>query len=257
MKLLLSVFFILAFPDYLLPYANLQKQKIFSADHRLNIKTDKDTDPFQPGYPVRTGQYSSVLQSVTLMRGDEDSEEEPALPGEKYFLMPDSAVFQTAGFAGQIAAGAGWKLTEAQELILLIGYLSKEIGGVELWQAVLKYEWHPFSDIGAGSANDNNLRISPLHLGLSAIYGRHKDLFLRLPEQYPRGYYSPTALRFTLNVGTSIKVKHLTFFMEYSALDVGADAYFREPRFFLENYNYWGLEGIGSLGFGIKVNFNV
>lgn len=176
---------------------------------------------------------------------------------KKSRFTPDSIFFQTAGFVGFVAAGPNWKITDSNELTLLIGYLPESVGGVEIWHATIKYEWHPFSDKHIGSPNGDDYKINPLHIGVSAIYGYHKNLFkiTRSPSQYPSNYYPPTALRFALNIGTSIKVDNLTMFLEYSALDVGLDAYIRDQKYFMENYNYWGLEGIGSLGLGIKVGF--
>ena len=170
----------------------------------------------------------------------------------------DYALVQTGGFAGVVAAGFGWEASARHEFNAMIGYVPAWLIGFELWQATAKYEYHPFATESRGRSGRGRVKPSPLYIGLGAIYGHHEDLYLDdLPEQYPDDdYYEETALRFTLNAGTAFAIWGWTFFIEYAALDYGIIAYSRDPEWFQEHYRFWGLEGIGSLGFGIKWYFD-
>lgn len=165
----------------------------------------------------------------------------------------DYMVLQSGGYLGYIAVGMG-KDFGRHKINMLIGYVPEDVGGIEIWQLDFKYDWHPYQTIPLGAPQEN-IRLDPFYMGISVIYGDHNDLFLEQPEQYPTGYYSPTALRYTLNFGASLRYDKYTFFLEYSALDVGVVAYIKHPEYFIDNYNYLGLEGIGSLAFGIKFKF--
>ena len=161
-------------------------------------------------------------------------------------------VAQSAGYLGFIAAGMG-RDYQGHTISTLLGYVPEGIGGVEIWQLSLKYEWHPFTDLPVYDQN-KNIRLDPFYVGMSLIYGMHTDLFVDEPKHYPDGYYPPTALRSTLNMGIALLYgKQYTLFLEYTVLDTGLVAYVRHPDFFIDNYDYFGLEGIGSLAIGIKI----
>ena len=165
----------------------------------------------------------------------------------------DYTVLQSAGYLGFIAVGVG-KDFGRHKINMLIGYVPEDVGGVEVWQYNLKYDWHPFQAIQLETPYEN-IWIDPYYIGMSIIYGDHDDLFLELPEQYPSGYYPPTALRYTLNVGASLQHGRHTFFIEYSILDVNLVTFIKHPKFFTDNYDYFGLEGLGSLAIGVKFEF--
>lgn len=180
---------------------------------------------------------------------------ETAASGEKpKSRQIDYTVLQSGGYLGYIAAGVG-KDFGSHKLNLLIGYVPKSIGGVEIWQLDFKYDWHPSQAILLGTEK-NNIWLDPFYIGISVIYGAHNDLFLYEPDHYPEGYYPSTALRYTLNFGASLKYDRHLFFIEYNILDVGLVAYIKNPKFFTDNYDYLGLEGIGSLAIGVKVEFD-
>ena len=199
---------------------------------------------------------SSMLVTFTLLfllpemaTAGESSEEEE----RRKSRLIDYVVLQSGGDLGFIAVGVG-KDFGRHKINMLICYVPEDVGGVEIWQFDFKYDWHPLQAIPFGSTQEN-IRLDPFYIGISVIYGAHDDLFLREPEQYPTGYYPPTALRFTLNFGASLQYVRHTFFLEYSALDVGLIAYRKHPEFFIDNYDYLGLEGIGSLAICVKFEF--
>ena len=165
----------------------------------------------------------------------------------------DYMLIQSGGYLGFIAVGVG-KDFGHHKINMLIGYIPEYIGGVEVWQFDFKYDWHPLHSIPFGAPQEN-IQLDPFYIGVSAIYGVHDDLFVDVPDQYPAGYYPATARHYTLNIGTSLQYDKHIFFLEYSALGVGLLAYKRDPKFFLDNYDYFGLESIGSLAIGVKFEF--
>lgn len=167
--------------------------------------------------------------------------------------LADHLTIQSGGYLGYVALGAG-KNFGRHNINMLIGYVPENVGGVEIIQLDFKYDWHP-SQLISLTAPQENISIDPFYIGLSIIYGSHDELFIALPEKYPEDYYPPTALRYTLNVGAALQYGKQTYFIEYSALDVGLVSYINNAKFFINNYDYLGLEAIGSLAIGIKFEF--
>lgn len=183
---------------------------------------------------------------------------EPAVPPAAAQSVPEPGWFaeaQTAGFVGYAAAGAGLNLTPSQSLSLLAGYVPASIAGETLWQLSLKYRWRAFDWQHVGTAHDRAVWLSPLHLGVSLIYGHSDRLWIKPPDRYPDEYYPQTALHLTANVGTALRRGPLELFAEYAALDSGLRAYAKAFGYFRDNYRYWGLEAIGSLAAGLRWYF--
>ena len=200
---------------------------------------------------------STILVTFTLLflhpgmaTAGASSEEEER---QKSTLI-DYMVLQSAGYLGYIAVGVG-KDFGRHKINFMIGYVPENVGGIEIWQLDLKYDWHPFDEIPFGSQGENST-IDPFYIGLSMIYSPDDDLFVEQPTQYPSGYYSPTALRYVLNFGAALKYGRNTFFVEYNVLDVAVVAYVKHTKHFIDNYDYLGLGEIGTLAFGVKYDFD-
>jgi len=175
--------------------------------------------------------------------------EEKCAPSHKdYFIA------QTAGYLGFVAMGIGREY-QRHTVNGLLGYVPSEIGGVEIWQLSLKFDWHLFDLMPIGDPGQN-FRLDPFYFGFSVTYGMHSNLFLDEPSQYPDDYYESTALRSTFNMGVAVQYKNkYTVFVEYAALDIGLVFFIRHPEFFMEHYDFLGLSGIGSLAAGFKMSF--
>ena len=179
--------------------------------------------------------------------------------------FPDSSFFgsdynlvQTAGFAGLIAAGFGWEFGTSHEINGMVGYVPERVTGFELWQITTKYEYHPFASKSIQRSEGGRIKPSPIYFGFGLIYGRSDRLFLdNNPRPHPGPKYDrTTALRGIFNVGTAFSNGGSTVYIEYSALATGVLAYYRDQEWFQDNYGANGLEGFGSLGFGLKFYFN-
>lgn len=198
-------------------------------------------------------QLSGMLAIFILLFLHPDIATADAPIQDKKELKPDYVILQSAGYLGFVAMGVG-KSFGRHKVNMLLGYVPEDVGGVEIWQYGFKYEWHPSKDIPLGIPEEN-IRLDPFYIGMSIIYGYHDDLFVNEPSQYPSGYYPPTAFHVTFNIGASLQHWGHTFFLEYTALDVGLVSYIKHQEFFADNYDYFGLEGIGSLAIGVKFNF--
>ncbi len=80
------------------------------------------------------------------------------------------------------------------------------------------------------------------------LYGPDRELFLLLPEKYPRGYYPPTALRFIVFPGLTVALsRKFNLEFNYRYLDSEILAYKDSP-------GDWISGQIGSLG--INMNYS-
>ncbi len=196
---------------------------------------------------------NGMLTTFVLLFSQPDIAMADALTQDKEKLKPDYLIVQSAGYLGFIAIGLG-KGFGRHKVNMLIGYTPEDVGGIEIWQYNFKYEWHPLKGIPL-RVPEKNIRLDPFYIGVSVIYGHHDGLFVNEPSQYPDGYYPPSAFHVTFNIGASLQHRGHRLFLEYTALDVGLVSYIKHQEFFSDNYDYLGLEGIGSLAIGVKFNF--
>ena len=102
----------------------------------------------------------------------------------------------------------------------------------------------------------NEIEISPYNFGLSVISGHQDEIYSSTPDYIPSGYYMPTARRVLFNYQTVIKFDHkIEAYMDWTILDVGLINYARNFDFYRDNYDFLGLEGIVSYGFGLRKSF--
>ena len=165
-----------------------------------------------------------------------------------------NVILQTGEYAGLISPGIDFRFFKRNTLTFLGGYVPGKIDGKQLWQLNLKYQIEPFRNYSLTLPNGVKLSFNPVHLGIGVVYGIHENLFTRQGPQYPSDYYTPTAFRYTVNLGTAVGYRRLTFYVDYTALDVGAISYFwdHNGKFFRDHYSFFGLSGIGTLGGGVK-----
>lgn len=182
---------------------------------------------------------------------------------EQLPLEADLLIIQMYGYSGDVAVGFDWLMAGDQfHFIVLLGRAVQQGSGSEIRLLTTKYEWHPFSDLDLYRSPEGYFSLEPWYMGISFYlvdcdepFCKEGRTFIRLPEKYPDSYYSPTAMTGSLNFGTSIDSRNMRLFLELALSWKGLDAYYRNPEFFQKHYNWWGLEGISSLGFGFKANF--
>ena len=103
---------------------------------------------------------------------------------------------------------------------------------------------------------NKDVEISPNNFGITAIVGHQDEINEKNPDHLPSGYYMPTARRVLFNYQTILKFDKTTeAYVDWTILDVGLINYARNFEFYVDNYDFLGLEGIISYGFGLRKKF--
>lgn len=98
--------------------------------------------------------------------------------------------------------------------------------------------------------------VKPWLFGVGILHGNHDDLFTRLPDQYPDGYYKPTSIRILFNYQITLETQTpWEWYLDFTVLDVGFINYIRQTEFYVDNYEFLGLSGVTNLGFGARYRF--
>ncbi len=169
-----------------------------------------------------------------------------------------NAVFvdlQSGSLLGMVHASVGGTFADNHHVSAGVGYVPKLDNHEEMSMVSLRYRYqNPYQ--WNFNVKDHDYGISPVNFGMAVLVGSHKDLFVELPDKYPSGYYNPTAIRLIFNYQSILHIsKQTEVYFDISVLDVGLISYVREPEFFMDNYDYLGLEGITNWGFGMRHQF--
>ncbi|MDQ3233917.1 MAG: hypothetical protein M3Q07_19045 [Pseudobdellovibrionaceae bacterium] len=149
---------------------------------------------------------------------------------------------QHAGYAGNAALGLGY-VGSTFGADALYGWTPKRLAGHDVQSLTLKGLWYLFT---VGHEGEMNVRP---YLGLGAFYSPDSDLFLQLPDQYPKSYYVPSALRPALFTGLRMQInRSFSASVEYALLDSEL-AYVKNKRGVAYNQ-------VGSVGFAVHYNFS-
>lgn len=164
-------------------------------------------------------------------------------------FMPDYTQLQFAGGKGLLSAWAGYHFGKNNKLDLAIGYgyapaalTRRDVHKLLMQLNHVLYTWS--SGYGYFQAFAG--------LGGSLKLNRNEMMFVRLPEQFPPGYYAPNAIRAHIDLGllhkTRIKspfIQTFDFYFTLTTNDVYLVDYFTSRAFGL-------AEGV-SLGIGIRL----
>lgn len=150
---------------------------------------------------------------------------------------------------GHVSYGA--RFNERHNVMVGAGYVPKLSYHREMMLYSLRYRYDHVAQWNIGG-----MTFKPFSVGAGFLIGDHSDLFLILPDRYPEGYYAPSALRIVFNYQASLQVTpKVNAYFDISIVDVGLLGYVREPEFYRDNYDYFGLEGITNWGFGVRYVF--
>jgi len=117
---------------------------------------------------------------------------------KKDWLIPDFLTFQYAGNIGAYVAGAGYKINkDIYYLNVMYGFTSKHKAESSIHTICLMNTFN----IKEFNFKAKNAIIPFAGLGISINIGDGEDTFVRLPKQFPEGYYAPNAIRVNLNFG--------------------------------------------------------
>lgn len=167
------------------------------------------------------------------------------------YLDNTYAELQSGSLLGLVHASLGKVFADNHHLKAGFGYVPKMDDHVEMSMVSFAYRYqNPWVFEVAGKT------VKPFSVGVAVLRGEHRHLFAELPERYPDGYYTPTAFRIIFNYQATVQINSdIEAYFDVSVLDVGMVSYVREPEFFIDNYDFLGLEGITNWGFGARYKF--
>lgn len=158
---------------------------------------------------------------------------------------------QSGSLMGLVHVAYGARFADHHAVQVGAGYVPKRSDHAELTLFSLRYRYD--SSVRWAVAG---MTLNPFSIGSGLLIGNHHDLFVKLPDRYPDGYYTPSALRLVFNYQATLQIDpHWQAYVDFSVLDVGLLGYVREPEFYIDNYDYLGLEGITNWGFGVRYEF--
>lgn len=183
--------------------------------------------------------YFTILM-LTARSGLLKAQEITVLQSEEivHAWLPDSALTQHAAYAGYAAIGFGYQWHYGA-LDILYGFTPKSLAGIDVQSWSIKTSGY----LGRWRVSDH-LTLKP-YGGLSIIYSPDQELFVKLPKQYPKSYYPPTAIRPTLLSGIEFQfARTVGIGVEFALLD--------SELAYLRDAHKIDPEKVGSSGFTLR-----
>ncbi|RLD61214.1 MAG: hypothetical protein DRJ01_08270 [Bacteroidetes bacterium] len=155
--------------------------------------------------------------------------QDSTLTKDKTWYFPDYAKVQFAGNIGFFSVGFGYQfLSNHLYSELLYGYVPVSISKAEKIHTItIKNTFPTFTE------KINEITLSPI-TGFTASFETGNNSFLKLPDKYPKGYYSTNAFHFTFFIGASV---HKDFIN--SKIINGVDLYFELGT--VDTYLWYGI----------------
>lgn len=149
---------------------------------------------------------------------------------------------QHSGYAGNTAVGLGYAGSNFGA-DALYGWTPERLAGHDVRSLGLKGLWYLFA-VG----HEAEVCVRP-YLGLGAFYSPDDELFLSLPDQYPKSYYVPSALRPALLTGIRLQMNNsFSASLEFALLD--------SELAYVKNRGGVSYNQVGSVGFALHYNFS-
>jgi hypothetical protein len=134
----------------------------------------------------------------------------------KGWYVPDYTKVQFAGNIGLLSVGFGYQfLNNHLYSELLYGYVPASISKTEVIHTITVKNTFPILN-----KEFKTITLSPI-TGFTASFETGNNSFLKLPDKYPSGYYSPNAFHFTIFIGAKV---HKNFINQ--KIMRGVDLYF-------------------------------
>ena len=174
----------------------------------------------------------------------------PTEKGIKSWYIPEYSKVQFAGNIGFMSVGLGyeWWNKKAQTDVMY-GYVSENKGNASIHTFTLKnsFRLYHFNII-------DRYNLSPI-MGFSLSFEPGQNGYMRVPDRYPDGYYSPNSFYACLNLGMKSKFK-FNEKSHFSALELYTEINS------LANYIYYNIAAkedkslnVLSMAIGINVFF--
>lgn len=127
-----------------------------------------------------------------------------AHPAKKWY-QPQFATTQFAGNIGFLSVGIGTQFFKGKlQTSFMYGYVPKSVGKVEIHTILLK------NACILNHRTGYNLDFSS-YIGHTFSFETGNNSFVKLPEKYPKGYYSSNAFHFTFFIGGKVHKDVNTF----------------------------------------------
>ncbi len=163
--------------------------------------------------------------------------------------------FQSGSMLGLVHLSYGRVLAKRHHLSVGTGYIPKLDNHHELSLFSVRYRYQGDTSYKLNKIG-SNAKLNPVNFGITGIYAHNKALFVKQSDKTPRGYYYPTGERILVNYQAALQIKKgLELYVDFSALDIGVVNYFRNFKFYVDNYNFLGLDGVVVYGIGARVKF--
>jgi len=162
---------------------------------------------------------------------------------------------QSGSMQGALHLSYGLTFAKKHHLSMGVGFVPELDNHEEMTITSIKYRYEGETRIPVALFN-KPVEISPINFGITSISGHQDEIHRKNPEYLPSGYYMPTARRVLFNYQTILKFDQTTeAYVDWTILDVGLINYVRNFEFYKDNYDYLGLEGVVSYGFGLRKKF--
>jgi len=134
----------------------------------------------------RLNKYGIILGIFLLMSPTIIGQESPNIKTQKLRpLIPDYAKLQFAGGIGFLSLGLGYSFfKEKLDISFFYGYVPKSFSINELHSISLQSTFKFFS-----IKTKHNIEILPLNIGWFAHHTFGGEYWIKLPDNYPEGYY--------------------------------------------------------------------
>ncbi|MFA8299258.1 MAG: hypothetical protein ACEPOV_03775 [Hyphomicrobiales bacterium] len=179
----------------------------------------------------------------------EDSKENKFLKA----FIPDYVRIQFAGQVGMISVGPGWNFLDKKiKTEVFYGYLPVRYSTAEVNTLGIKTSYLPISLKREGFFN----KISPYVLAsINMTISDGSKTFIKNPNNFPKGYYSPTSIRISPGIGINMThdlkegyyIKDLDLYFETVTNNVYLDYLFTNRTV--------KVNDVFSLAIGVRVGF--
>jgi len=187
------------------------------------------------------------LMLLALMLWSRIGMAQQEMPRKRF--LPDYTKIQFAGNIGLLSAGIGYQFfNDAFNTELIYGYVPKAYAHTQIHTITSK------NIFPLWSLHNSNLIFSP-YLGMTLSFETGNNTFVKLPSQYPSGYYSTNAFHLCMLGGVSAYhsfnrkgvFKGFAFYAEVVAVD--------SFLWYKLNSNHIRMSQIFSLSLGINFYF--
>jgi len=164
---------------------------------------------------------------------------------------------QSGSMLGLINLSYGWIFFDNHQVSVGAGYIPELKNHHELMLFSFKYRYQGSTTYKLNSISPT-IKLSPVNFGVTGIVANNAKLFTRLtkPDKVPDDYYYPTGERFLVNYQLLLSLNEaLGIYMDFSIIDTGLFSYVRNFNFYVDNYNYLGLEAVVNYGIGVRMTF--